>query len=131
MLCMSHSIVVKHSFEASTIIAGHVERKSPTILALCIQSYTITFLRCEVFLQQYECYPNPDTCNVLSVEMRPQSHNEERIRQAVEGISTQISGRVRKSVNARINDVVSVDGEHIEQDSLEMKVLEYLYYNAY
>lgn len=56
---------------------------------------------------------------------------EKRIKQAVEGMSTQTLENVIKNINAGTNHIVTVNDGHIKKASILVKHLEYIYYNLY
>ena len=68
---------------------------------------------------------------VFSVEIQSLSHMKERIKQAIEAVSTETLEKVWKNINSRINHIIRVNGGHIEQDNIWTKLLEYLYHNTH
>lgn len=55
---------------------------------------------------------------VFSVEIQSLSHMKERIKQAIEAVSTETLEKVWKNINSRINHIIRVEGGHIEQDNI-------------
>lgn len=58
------------------------------------------------------------------------SHMEERIKHAIDGITTQTSETMRRYINARTDHVVEVGKRHIKHDYLRTKPLQCFCYIA-
>lgn len=74
---------------------------------------------------------NLEYCNLYSVEITFQSHEEERIKQVVEGIRTQTLEKMWKNMNSKINHSVRINGGYIEQDSIYIDLVGYFHDNMY
>lgn len=59
------------------------------------------------------------------------SHMKQRILQEMEGISPKMLEKIQKNLIYRIMNVVMVNGGHIDQNKIRLKLLEYFYYNEY